>query len=321
MKALALLETKSPLKYGDHPEPKPQPGEALVEICAAALNRRDYWITQGMYPGVQTPCILGSDGAGKVGDREVILCPSLNWGDSEKVQGAGYQILGMPKDGTFAERIAYPEALIYDKPEHLSFEAAAALPLAGLTAYRALMVQGEMQPGQRLLISGIGGGVATFALSFALAHGVEVYVTSSSEEKIQKAMELGAKAGVNYREKEWRKQFLADHGPVDLVLDSAGGPGYNDLLKILKPGGAIVNYGATAGPPAQLDMFTIFWNQIRIIGSTMGSRADFKAMLDFVTRHEIRPQVDQVFPLSEGSALVQSMAEMQQFGKLVLRPY
>lgn len=319
MKSLILQSLKSPLIFSEHQDPQPANGESLVELRAAALNRRDYWITQGMYPGVKTPCILGSDGSGVIGDREVILCPSLNWGTSETAQGGDYQILGMPRNGTFAEQIAYPSDLIYDKPPRLSFEEAAALPLAGLTAFRALIVQAGLRVGQKLLISGIGGGVATFGLQFALAVGVEVYVTSSSEEKLAKAKSLGAIDGANYRDTDWAKGFLKSFGKMDVILDSAGGKGYNDLLKILKPGGCIVNYGSTAGPPAELDLFTVFWNQIRIIGSTMGSPRDFESMLDLVIRHDIHPVIDRTESLENGPELIASMASMPQFGKLALK--
>jgi len=319
MKALVLANPKEPLTHQDEPEPIPAKGEVLVSLKAAALNRRDFWITQGMYPGVKTPCILGSDGAGTTSDgREVILNPGIDWGSDEAAQSTDFRILGMPDNGTFAEHVAIQEALVHDKPAHLSWTEAAALPLAGVTAYRAMFVQGGLESGQSVLITGVGGGVGSLSLQFAVAAGAQVTVTSSSETKLAKAKELGASFGVNYGEEGWAKAIQDHVGSIDLVIDSAGGGSYNHLLKLLKPGGRIVNFGATAGPPAELDMFSLFWKQLQIVGSTMGSPRDFSAMLDFVNQHQITPGIDRVRPLSEGGEAVQSMAKMEQFGQQVL---
>jgi zinc-binding alcohol dehydrogenase/oxidoreductase len=316
MRALVLTAPNTPLVFRDEPAPTADAGESIVQLKAAALNRRDFWITQGQYPGVTAPCILGSDGAGLVDDREVIINPGINWGSNPRAQGESFRILGMPDNGTFAEEIAVPAGWLRDKPAHLSWEQAAALPLAGLTAYRALFTQGKLKAGQTVLVTGIGGGVATFALQFALAAGATVLVTSSSDAKLARATGLGAAKGARYDREGWELEF-ADHGPIDLVIDSAAGPGYATLLNLLRPGGAIVNYGATAGPP-KVDMFGLFWKQLRILGSTMGSSTDFAAMLDFVDTHKVAPIVDKVVPLADGAALVDDMARMPQFGKLVL---
>ncbi|MFT5127334.1 MAG: zinc-binding alcohol dehydrogenase/oxidoreductase [Rhodothermales bacterium] len=316
MRALVLTEPKSPLVCRDEPVPIAAPGESLVQLKAAALNRRDFWITQGLYPGVSTPCILGSDGAGVVDGREVIINPGINWGSNSRAQGENFRILGMPDNGTFAESILVPSGWLRDKPAHLSWEQAAALPLAGLTAYRALFTQGKLKAGQTVLVTGIGGGVATFALQFAMAAGAKVLVTSSSDAKLARACDLGAVKGARYDREDWQQEF-ADCGPIDLIIDSAAGPGYATLLDLLRPGGTIVNYGATAGPP-KVDMFGVFWKQLHIVGCTMGSSTDFAAMLDFVSTHELRPIVDKVVALEDGPALVSDMAKMPQFGKLVL---
>jgi zinc-binding alcohol dehydrogenase/oxidoreductase len=324
MKALVLKETNQPLQFEECPNPEAGTGSALVTLKAAALNRRDYWITQGMYPGVQTPCILGSDGAGVVSTtgEEVIICPSIDWGNDPAAQQESFRILGMPDNGTFAEQIAVETQLLAAKPDHLSWAEAAALPLAGLTAYRALFSQGGLQrdssSDQTVLITGIGGGVATFALQFAVAAGAKVLVTSSSAEKIERAVSLGATAGADYKQDGWARDLGKAHGPIDLVIDSAGGEGYNDLLDLVKAGGRIVNYGATAGPPRKLDMFKLFWKQLHLVGCTMGSPDDFTAMVKFVNERKIRPIVDQTVPLAEGSDLIASMAASPQFGKLVL---
>ena len=191
------------------PEPLPASGEAVVSIRAAALNHRDVWIKQGQYAGLKFPLTPGSDGAGVVSSaasgaaggwagREVVINPSLDWGAHERAQGGLFSILGLPRDGTLAERVSVPLAQLAPKPAHLSWEEAAALPLAGLTAWRALVARADLQEADRVLITGIGGGVALFALQFAVAHGAEVWVTSSSEEKVSRAVELGARGGFIY---------------------------------------------------------------------------------------------------------------------------
>ena len=252
MKALVLSKVKQPLRLEDRPAPLPAPGQALVALKAAALNRRDFWITRGMYPGVRTPVILGSDGAGVVAEvgndvsgdlvgQEVVINPGWDWGESEAAQSSAFRILGMPDDGTFAESVAVPAEYLHPKPTHLDWHEAAALPLAGVTAYRAVFSRGELQPGETMLVSGIGGGVAMFALQFAVAAGATVLVTSSSDEKITNAVELGATAGFNYRAEDWHKRLRAKHEPVDLIIDSAGGEGYGRLIGLAAAGGRIVN--------------------------------------------------------------------------------
>ena len=329
MKALTLKQIKSPLELLERDEPSPGSDEVVVKLTAAALNRRDYWITQGMYPGIKPPVVLGSDGAGVVvqtgvnadpswRDREVIINPGLNWGEDQFVQSNDFTILGLPRDGTFATKVVVAASQLHEKPAHLNWQEAAALPLAGVTAYRALFSQGGLKSGETLLITGIGGGVATFALQFAVAVGANVWVTSSSPEKIQRAIDLGAKGGFNYREEGWSKQLLQAAGAPNLIIDSAGGAGYASLLSIAAPGGRIVNYGATAGPPEKIDLFKVFWKQLRLQGSTMGSPDDFAQMLKLVETHKIRPVIEHVFPLSEGNEALQLMKSSPQFGKYVL---
>ncbi|MCR9120330.1 MAG: medium chain dehydrogenase/reductase family protein, partial [bacterium] len=236
MQALTLTQTKSPLQLVDRAELAPAEGEVVVQVKAASLNRRDYWITQGLYPGVDPPVVLGSDAAGVVsrcGDnvdsswlgREVIINPGFEWGDQDAFHGPNFHILGSPRDGTFAEEVSAPVTQLYDKPAYLSWSEAAAVPLAGVTAYRALFTQGNLQSGENVLITGIGGGVAGYALQYAVAAGANVWVTSSSEEKIQQAVSLGATGGFNYKEADWSKA-LAKTAPPNLVIDGAGGAGY-----------------------------------------------------------------------------------------------
>lgn len=329
MKCLTLSAVKSPLELHERADLMAAEGEVVVQLKAAALNRRDHWITLGMYPGLQLPSILGSDGAGVVtqcGDgvddswqgREVIINPGLDWGDNPAVQKPSFTVLGMPVDGTFATEIAIPASQLYARPSHLDWNESAALPLGGVTAYRATFTQGRLQAGEKVLVTGIGGGVATFALQFAVAAGADVWVTSSSSAKIEQAVALGAKGGYNYTDDDWWKQMVKDVGAPNLIVDSAGGAGYRSLINLCADGGRIVNYGATTGMPEKLDMFKVFWKQLHLSGSTMGSSDDFQAMLDLVNQHQIRPVVDSVRPLAEGNEAVSQMARSPQFGKYVL---
>jgi len=211
-----------------------------------------------------------------------------------------------------------PAMQLHPKPAHLNWQEAAALPLAGVTAYRAVFSQGGLEAGQTVLITGIGGGVATFALQFAVAAGAKVWVTSSSPHKIQRAVTLGAQGGFDYTNETWTKECAKLAGAPELIIDSAGGAGYGALLHLAAPGGRIVNYGSTAGPPPKLDLFKIFWKQLRIQGSTMGSPRDFAAMLKLVDQHGIKPVIDATFPLAEGNRALEQMKTSPQFGKYVL---
>lgn len=329
MRAAVLTKLKSPLDLQERPSLQPGPGEVVVDIKAAALNRRDYWITQGLYPGIDPPVVLGSDAAGVVsrcGDaeaetwlrREVIVNPGFNWGSNPAVQSAEFTILGLPTDGTFATEVCVPVNSLFPKPDHLDWQQAAALPLAGVTAYRALFTQGELKSGQKVLISGIGGGVATFGLQFAVAAGAEVWVTSSSDDKIARAVDAGARGGFLYTDDDWTRVMKEKAGAPSLIVDSAGGPGYRALLDLVAPGGRIVNYGATAGPPEKLDLFKVFWKQLKLVGSTMGSPDDFSAMLRFVGDNKLAPIIDERFSLDAVNDALSKMKSSPQFGKYVL---
>jgi NADPH:quinone reductase-like Zn-dependent oxidoreductase len=329
MTALVLAKIKEPLVLEDRPELKPREDEVVIQLKAAALNRRDYWIAQGLYPGIQLPVVLGSDGAGRVArigagvaddwmGKEVIINPGLDWGEAQAAQGKDFHILGLPRDGTFATEVLVPVTQLHPKPAHLDWREAAALPLAGVTAYRVAFSQGQLKQGDTVLITGIGGGVATFALQFAIAAGAKVWVTSSSPRKIQQAVELGAQGGFDYTSENWPKECTKVAGSPDLIIDSAAGPGYATLIHLAAPGARIVNYGATAGPPERLDLFKMFWKQIRLQGSTMGSPADFAAMLTFTAKHNIKPIIEETFPLAEGNQALEQMHTSPQFGKYVL---
>jgi NADPH:quinone reductase-like Zn-dependent oxidoreductase len=319
MKALVLKEKNCLPEFIETAVPMPGEGDALVQLEAAALNHRDLWIIQDKYPGIQPPVILGSDGAGWVGERAVVIQPGMNWGDNPNAQGKNYHILGLPTNGTFAQLIAVKPDQLFDKPKHLDFVQASALPLGGLTAYRTLFTRCRIQSGEKMLVTGIGGGVALFCLQFALAASLEVWVTSGSDEKIERAKAMGAAGGANYRSAEWAKSLESTSGGFDVIIDSAGGEGFPALLKLCKPGARIGMYGGSKGAIPQLSPQLLFWRQISILGSTMGTNEDFTAMLDFVHRHKIIPVVDSVFPVSEGKKAFERMASGGQFGKIVLQ--
>ncbi|BCU83172.1 alcohol dehydrogenase [Polycladomyces abyssicola] len=332
MKAIVLREFGGPeqLRYEEVPDPTPGRGEVVVRLKAAALNRRDYFITINQYPGIRLPAIPGSDGAGivaAVGEgvdnvavgSEVVINPTLNWGDNPRVQGPDFQILGVPTDGTYAQLVKVPAENVYPKPEYLTWEEAAALPLAALTAYRALITRGRLQPGETVFIPGIGGGVATFLLQIAVAAGARVFVSSRSDEKIERALQLGATGGVNVNSEKWVKELQARmEGQADLCVDSVGGDTFSQLIRITKPGGRIVTFGATRGPVPNLVMPLIFLKQLDILGSTMGNAEEFEQMLSFFQKHEIRPVIDRSFPLEQASEAVKRMQAGDQFGKILL---
>lgn len=304
--------------------------EVRVRLVAAALNHRDEWCRQGLYPGLKDGVVLGSDGAGVVEaigakvdsnllGKEVIINPALHWGDNQKAQSKDFKIIGMPDHGTLAESVQVPADRIHPKPNHLSWEEAAALPLGGVTAYRAVVYKGQLAAGEKVLVTGFGGGVAQFATQFALALGAEVYVSSSSQAKIDKAIGMGVTAGFNYKDEKWTDEALALTGGFDLIIDSAMGNTLSKLIKVAVPGGKIVLYGATKGNPEVLDARKLFWNQIQIIGTTMGSDQDFANMLALVNTSKIIPIVDQIFPLEEAVAAFDRMKEGLQLGKIVLK--
>ncbi len=330
MKALVLRKPLSPLVLEERPMPAPERGQAVVNVKAAALNRRDFWIVQDRYPNMTVPIIPGSDGAGvvvKIGagvdaswlEKEVVINPGINWGDDASAQSDAFEILGMPRNGTLCEAIVVPAEQLHPKPAHLSWEEAAALPLAGLTAYRALFSQARLRESDTVLVSGVGGGVATFALLFAVAAGATVWVTSSSQAKIDRAVESGAEGGFLYTNDSWPDEAAKQGVRPSLIIDSAGGPGFMRLIDAVRPGGRIVNYGATAGAPEELNLRKVFWKQMKLIGSTMGSPKEFEEMLAFVAEHQIKPVVDRVIPLQEGNDAFDCLAKSSQFGKVVVR--
>ena len=332
MKAVVLREAGGPdkLKIENVDTPEPGRGEVRVRVNAAALNRRDYWITVGLYPNMKMPVIAGSDGAGiveslgegadkKLLGREVVIYPARNWGGNTQTFGPDFKILGMPDQGTFAEYICVPADCVYDKPAHLTMQEAAAVPLAGLTAWRAVVTQAEVRAGQTVLVTGAGSGVSTFAIQWAVQHGAKVWVSSGNADKIKKAREIGAVGGANYNDAGCYTQLAKDTGGFDFVIDSAGGDAVNDILDALKPGGRFVFFGATRGMPAKApDLRKLFFRHIRIQGTTMGSPAEFRAMLDFISGKKLRPVVHGVIPMEKAVEAHKLMESFSQTGKIVL---
>jgi zinc-binding alcohol dehydrogenase/oxidoreductase len=318
----------------------PGPGEALVRLRCAALNHRDLWMRKGAYGNSgAAPCTLGSDGFGHVEavgskqdefwvGRGVVLYPALAWGTSDRAPNPAWKILGVPDEGTWAGAVTIPVSQLFDAPAGWTPEEAAALPLAGITAHRALFRRGGLTAGQKVLITGIGGGVAQCALQFALAAGAEAWVTSGSEDKLREAKAAGARGGALYASEGWgaalaREAGGTDKAPAlggafDLCIDSAGGAGWKDICAALKPGGVLVYFGATRGP-GEIPMRDAFFKQIDIRGTAMGSRNDFADMLKFVTDRSIRPVIDSVFDLADAEKALARMDSGAQTGKIVLR--
>ena len=312
------------MKLVELPDPQPGPDESLVRLHMAGLNHRDVWIRQGLYARIQLPCVLGSDGAGTAetgphAGQRVVLIPCEKWGPDPAVQSKDFLILGMPRQGTMAEKIAVPHSMVVPLPDGITFEEAAALPVAGITAYRALVTRGGLKAGEHVLVTGIGGGVATLAMLFAQALGAQVSVTSGSDEKLARARELGAVAAANYKAKGWEKDLVAQAGrPPSLIIDGAGGDGLNALIGAAAPAARLVLYGATRRSPSSLDMAKIFFKQIDIRGATMGTDDEFKAMIALVAKHRIKPVIDRVFPLSEAVEANRLLENSEQMGKILL---
>lgn len=319
----------SQLKMEDVETPKPGSKEVVVRLQAAALNRRDLMVVYGRYPGIKLPAIPGSDGAGVVvavgdgvnnvltGDK-VIINPGLNWGNDMNKKRADFTILGVPTNGTYAQYVKIPAENVCSKPSNLSWEEAAALPLAGLTAYRALVTKGKVKKGETVLIPGAGGGVATYLVQFAAALGAEVYVTSSKEEKIEKAKGFGAVGGVNYTLDNWPEELKELTGGIDLSVDSIGGEVFNTLVSLGKIGSRIVSFGATRGPIPNLLLPSMTVKEMSVIGSTMGSPQDFADMIKFVEEHKIHPVLDKTYSLEKATEALLRMEKGENLGKIVL---
>ncbi len=318
MKALVLSRKRSLPVLEEIDFPELQTNQVLVDLKAAALNHRDVLIVDGKYGRIDLPVVLGSDGAGTLNGKDVVINPSTNWGDNPTAQSDNFKILGAPDDGTFAESVAINQQQIHPMPPHLNYQEAAALPSAGLTAYRALFTKGDIQEDDRVLITNIGEGVSVLALQFALEVGARVFVTSSSDEKLEKALELGAEGGANHDVRFWAKDLKSQTGGFDIILDAAAGNSFTDLVNAAAPGGKIIVYGGHNGYTSKLDPKMIFSKQLSILGVTLGTSDEFVSMLRFVNEYEIIPIIDEVYDLEDAAKGFERIQNNEQFGKFVL---
>ncbi len=322
MKAIRIHEEGGPevLRYEDVPDPVPQAGEILISLRAASLNHLDLWIRKGL-PSVPKPRILGADGAGVIaalgegvegfaeGDR-VVINPGLEHGHT-------IAVVGEHSDGTHCELIALPAEQVFPLDDALDFETAAAFPLVYETAYRMLVAKADLQPGETVLIWGIGGGVATAAFELCRAVGARTIVTSGSDAKLEQAQAWGADVTVNHATGDVLAA-VKEAGGADVVVETVGEATWKTTLAAAKPAGRIVVCGATSGPnpPAQLHRF--WWKQLTLFGSTMGSRADFLGAYELIRSGKARVHVDSVYPLAEASAAHARLEAGEQLGKIVL---
>lgn len=329
MRAVFFRGKDHPLEVRSINKPRPVKDQVLVRLRNAALNHIDVWIYRERSLDAGQEVILGADGAGiieEVGEdvdplligMEVIINPSQEWGNNPVVQGDSFKILGFPDNGTFSDYVLVSKKYVFEKPENLTFAEAAAVPLAALTAYRALFSKARLRANEKVMITGIGGGTALWALQFAVHYKARVYVTSSSSEKIAKAIELGAIGGFNYKEEDWHTKAAKEAGGFDIVIDSAGGEQFSKLPDLMVPGGRIAIFGRTGGTIPSISPGTLYWKQLSIFGSTMGTRDEFLSMLDFVESRDIKPVIDTMFPLEKISEAMHHMEQANQFGKIVL---
>ena len=322
VKAIRIHEDGGPevLRYEDAPDPVPGTGQVLIELRAASLNHLDLWVRQGL-PSVPKPRILGADGAGIVvsgdgfspGDR-VVINPGLDHGDGR------ITVVGEHTDGTHAELIAVPRSQVYPLPGNLDFETAAAFPLVFETAYRMLVTKAALQEGEWVLVWGVGGGVSTACLAIAKALGANVIVTSSSADKLERARDLGAEAALNHDTEDVvaAVKDLAGGG-ADVVVDHVGEATWQRSLAAARAAGRVCVCGATTGPNPPAQLHRIWWKQLTIYGSTMGSREDFEAVYDLVASGRVVPVVDTVYPLAEAAAAHERLEAGEQLGKIILR--
>jgi NADPH:quinone reductase-like Zn-dependent oxidoreductase len=322
VKAIRIHEDGGPevLRYEDAPEPVPVTGQVLIDLRAASLNHLDVWVRRGL-PSVPKPRILGADGAGVVvsgegfepGDR-VVINPGLDHGDGR------ITVIGEHTDGTHAERIAVPREQVYPIPGGLGFEAAAAFPLVFETAYRMLVTKAALREGEWVLAWGIGSGVSTACLAIAKALGAHVVVTSGSAEKLDRARDLGADAALNHDEDDVPaavKELTG--GGAHVVVDHVGEATWQRSLASARADGRICVCGATSGPNPPAQLHRLWWKQLTVYGSTMGTRADFEAVYEMVSSGRAVPVIDHVFPLAEAAAAHERLEAGAQLGKIVLR--
>ena len=316
MKAIRIHEDGGPevLRYEDAPDPEPGPGEVLVQLRAASLNRLDLWVRAGR-PSVPKPRILGADGAGvDESGRRVVINPGIEHGDR-------ISVIGEHMDGTHAELVAVPESNVYPLPDELSFEEAAAFPLVFETVYRMLVTRAGLREGEWVLVWGVGSGIGTASLQLAKALGGRVIATSSSDAKLELAKVLGADAVVNHEAGDVVEAVKeATGGPgADVVVEHVGEATWQRSLQAVRPHGRIAVCGATTGPNPKAALHRIWWKQLTILGSTMGTKNDFEGAFELVKSGKAKPVIDTVFPLADARAAHERMEAGEQFGKIVLR--
>jgi NADPH:quinone reductase-like Zn-dependent oxidoreductase len=341
MKALAFNEFGGAdrLRWQDVPDPKIGPGQVLLRVRACALNHLDIFVREGI-PALNTPLPFwtGCDIAGEVAEvgpgvedvrpgERVVVNPSLSCGRCEFCIAGDdclcprYGIIGEHVPGGLAEYVAVPAANLLRLPDHISWEDGASFMLTNMTAWRMVVTQARVRPGEDVLILGVGGGVSSTAVQIAKLCGARVIVTSSSDEKLARAKALGADAGFNYAREDWARavrEFTGRRG-VDVVIENVGAATWKQSLRALRKGGRLVTCGATTGPIGETDIRVVFWNQISIIGSTMATRKEFHDVMRLFFAGRLRPIVDQVLPIQEGAEAQRRMEKAQQFGKIVLR--
>jgi zinc-binding alcohol dehydrogenase/oxidoreductase len=324
MRAIRIHEDGGPevLRYEEVPDPVPAPGEVLIRLRAASLNHLDLWVRQGR-PSVPKPRILGADGAGLVDalgegvsgfepDDRVVINPGL-------AHGSRITVLGEHTDGTHAELVAVPAENVYQVPDGLGFEEAAAFPLVFLTAYRMLVRKARVAEGEWVLVWGAGGGVGTAAFSIAKALGARTIVTSSSGEKLARLRELGADAVVDHDETDVAAEVKdITGGGADVVIEHVGEATWQASLQAARSGGRVVVCGATTGPNPPASLHRVWWKELTIYGSTMGTKEDFEGAYELVKTGRARPIVDRVFPLAEARAAHARLESGEQLGKIVL---
>jgi NADPH:quinone reductase-like Zn-dependent oxidoreductase len=310
MKAIRIHEDGGPevLRYEDAPDPVPAPGEVLVELKAASLNHLDLWIRKGL-PSVPKPRILGADGAGLVGGERVVINPGIEHGDK-------ITVIGEHMDGTHAELIAVPESNVYPIPEGMSFEEAAAFPLVFETAYRMLVTKAGLREGEWVLVWGIGGGLATAANAIARALGARTIVTSSSADKLAR-VEADVKVDHGSEDVVAAVKEATDGKGADVVVESVGEATWERSLQAVRSGGRVTLCGATSGPNPPAALHRIWWKQLTVYGSTMGTREDFEGVYELVASGKARPVIDEVFPLEQARAAHERMEAGDQLGKIV----
>jgi NADPH:quinone reductase-like Zn-dependent oxidoreductase len=342
MKAVVFNQHGGPevLEYTDAPDPTIKANEVLVEVKACALNHLDVWVRGGL-PGIEIPLphILGNDIAGVVrevgelatwvhqGD-EVMLQPGVSCGHClECLSGRDnlcrdYDIIGYRRHGGYAELVAAPGVNVITKPKSLSWAAAAALPLVTVTAWHMLVTRANVQPGEVVLVHAAGSGVGSIGIQVAKLRGARVIATASSDDKLAKAKDLGADEVVNYSNEDWPKEVkrLTNRLGVDVVFEHTGAATWPGSIASLKPNGRVVTCGATSGFAAQTDLRQIFYRQLTILGSFMGSKSELLEAMKFIENGKIRAVVDRELPLAEARRAHELMEDRAQFGKLVLLP-